>query len=219
MVIGLDSANRAIQSFRISIVLIVSQFKSVYNSCRVKVLSSAGDTKRSSRSPLVAIRRATISGLASCWPAVVRSAPRATACAPTRCPSRSPGSAPSRSYRRSLAGLGHRTESIAGRSLGGACRGRRGRYQPTSRATCVGAWRARSYEGREHPAKPTAARKSWPRWSSMGYWITSFARCSSISGTISLSAFAAFRLMTRSNVVGCSTGRSPGRAPLRILST
>jgi hypothetical protein len=50
MVIGLDSANRAIQSFRISIVLIVSQFKSVYSSCRVKVLSSAGDTKRSSRS-------------------------------------------------------------------------------------------------------------------------------------------------------------------------
>src|SRR5437899_8978039 len=73
MVIGLDSANRAIQSFRISIVLIVSQFKSVYSSCRVKVLSSAGDTKRSSRSPLVAIRRATISGRASCWPAVVRS--------------------------------------------------------------------------------------------------------------------------------------------------
>src|SRR4029450_8686926 len=25
---------------------------------------------------------------------------------------------------------------------------------------------ARSYEGIEHPAKPTAARRSWPRWSS-----------------------------------------------------
>src|SRR3989442_1041141 len=29
------------------------------------------------------------------------------------------------------------------------------------------AWSARSYEGMEHPAKPTAARRSWPRWSSM----------------------------------------------------
>src|SRR6266849_1336887 len=28
------------------------------------------------------------------------------------------------------------------------------------------AWSARSYEGMEHPAKPTAARRSWPRWSS-----------------------------------------------------
>jgi hypothetical protein len=27
---------------------------------------------------------------------------------------------------------------------------------------------ARSYEGIEQPAKPTAARRSWPRWSSMG---------------------------------------------------
>src|SRR5215510_15359053 len=29
------------------------------------------------------------------------------------------------------------------------------------------AWSARSYEGSEHPEKPTAARRSWPRWSSM----------------------------------------------------
>src|SRR6058998_831829 len=29
------------------------------------------------------------------------------------------------------------------------------------------AWRARSYEGIEHPAKPTAARRSWPRCSIM----------------------------------------------------
>ena len=33
------------------------------------------------------------------------------------------------------------------------------------------------------------------------------------------SAFAAFRLITNSNVVGCSTGISAGLAPLRILST
>ena len=30
------------------------------------------------------------------------------------------------------------------------------------------AQRARSYEGRGHPAKPTAARRSWPRWSITG---------------------------------------------------
>ena len=32
-------------------------------------------------------------------------------------------------------------------------------------------------------------------------------------------SFAAFRLMTSSNFVGCSTGNSAGFAPLRILST
>ena len=33
------------------------------------------------------------------------------------------------------------------------------------------------------------------------------------------SAFAVFRLITSSNLVGCSTGRSAGFAPLKILST
>jgi hypothetical protein len=32
-------------------------------------------------------------------------------------------------------------------------------------------------------------------------------------------SLAVLRLMTSSNLVGCSTGRSPGLAPLRILST
>jgi hypothetical protein len=32
-------------------------------------------------------------------------------------------------------------------------------------------------------------------------------------------AFAVFKLMTSSNFVGCSPGRSPGFVPLRILST
>jgi hypothetical protein len=31
------------------------------------------------------------------------------------------------------------------------------------------AQRARSYDGRGSPAKPSAARRSWPRWSSTGY--------------------------------------------------
>ena len=60
--------------------------------------------------------------------------PRATACVPIRSRSRSSASAPSRSCRRSPASLGHRTESIADRSLGGASRPRRALSQTRSRA-------------------------------------------------------------------------------------
>src|SRR5262245_46450506 len=51
------------------------------------------------------------------------------------------------------------------------------------------------------------------------YWITSSARSSNDGGITRPSAFAVLRLITSSNFVGCSTGRSPGLAPLRILST
>src|SRR5262249_17382470 len=51
------------------------------------------------------------------------------------------------------------------------------------------------------------------------YWITSSARSDSDGGIVRPSALAVLRLMTSSNVVGCSTGRSSGLAPLRILST
>jgi hypothetical protein len=49
--------------------------------------------------------------------------------------------------------------------------------------------------------------------------ITSSARASSLSGTSRPSALAVLRLMTNSNFVGRSTGRSPAFSPLRILST
>src|SRR6266516_2650328 len=49
--------------------------------------------------------------------------------------------------------------------------------------------------------------------------ITSSARASSIGGTSRPSALAVLRLITNSNLVGCSTGRSAGLAPLKILST
>jgi hypothetical protein len=49
--------------------------------------------------------------------------------------------------------------------------------------------------------------------------ITSSARASSVGGTSRPSAFAGIRLMARSNLVGCSTGMSPGLAPRRIRST
>jgi hypothetical protein len=51
------------------------------------------------------------------------------------------------------------------------------------------------------------------------YSITSSARASSVGGTSRPSAFAVVKLMTRSNLVGCSTGRSAGLAPRKILST
>jgi hypothetical protein len=47
--------------------------------------------------------------------------------------------------------------------------------------------------------------------------ITSSASASSLSGIWRPSALAVLRLMTSSNLVGCSTGRSPGLVPLRIL--
>src|SRR5262249_55612244 len=49
--------------------------------------------------------------------------------------------------------------------------------------------------------------------------ITSLAMASSVTGTSRPSAFAALRLMTSSNLVGCSTGISAGLSPFRILST
>ena len=40
-----------------------------------------------------------------------------------------------------------------------------------------------------------------------------------VCGIVKPSAFAVLRLITSSNFVGCSTGRSPGFAPFKILST
>src|SRR6185369_868034 len=49
--------------------------------------------------------------------------------------------------------------------------------------------------------------------------MTSSARASSLSGTSTPIAFADLRLITSSNLVGCSTGSSAGFVPLRIMST
>src|SRR6516164_7318747 len=51
------------------------------------------------------------------------------------------------------------------------------------------------------------------------YSMTSSATARSCGGNVSLSAFAVLRLRTRSNLIGCSIGRSPGFAPARILAT
>src|SRR5262249_39301325 len=49
--------------------------------------------------------------------------------------------------------------------------------------------------------------------------ITSSARASTEGGIVRPRALAVLRLMTSSNFVGCSTGKSAGLAPFRILST
>ncbi len=49
--------------------------------------------------------------------------------------------------------------------------------------------------------------------------ITSSARVRRLGGISRPSAFAVFKLITSSYLVGCSTGRSAGFAPLKILST
>ena len=48
--------------------------------------------------------------------------------------------------------------------------------------------------------------------------ITSSASASSLSGTVRPSTLAVFRLIISSNLVGCSTGMSPGFSPCRIMS-
>jgi hypothetical protein len=53
----------------------------------------------------------------------------------------------------------------------------------------------------------------------MIYSITVSARSRNDSGIVRPRALAVFRLTTSSNLVGCSTGRSAGLPPLRILST
>jgi hypothetical protein len=146
-------------------------------------------------------------------------ASRARASAPTRCPSRSWASAPSQSRRRSPASRARRIESIAGRSPGGASRQPRARCLPRSRVMC-GAPRERGY------TMVWEARRSRGLLSGAGrvgrardYSIMWSARPSTDGGMVSPSALAVLRLTTRSNLVGCSTGRSAGLAPLRILAT
>jgi hypothetical protein len=51
------------------------------------------------------------------------------------------------------------------------------------------------------------------------YLITASAWKRRLGGMVRPSASAVFRLMISSNFVGCSTGKSAGLAPLRILST
>src|SRR5262245_49149976 len=85
------------------------------------------------------------------------------------------------------------------------------------------------------PLSPVATQHSLPsgRYSLLGpdfhrldrasfawrtHSITSSARASSVGGTSRPRAFAVLILMISSNLVGCSTGKSAGLAPRKILS-
>src|SRR5262249_3499360 len=67
---------------------------------------------------------------------------------------------------------------------------------------------------RERPGHRRAAEKT--NELAPPHSITSSARASSEGGTVRPSALAVLRLTASSNVVGCSTGRSAGLAPLRM---
>src|SRR5262245_35953126 len=86
------------------------------------------------------------------------------------------------------------------------------------------------------PLSPVATQHSLPsgRYSLLGpvfhrldrtsfawrtHSITSSARASRVGGMSRPSPFAVARLITNSNFVGSSTGKSPGLTPLRILPT
>src|SRR5262244_1423827 len=51
------------------------------------------------------------------------------------------------------------------------------------------------------------------------HFMTVSALANTFGGMVRPICFAAFRLMMNSNFFGCSTGRSAGLAPFRILST
>src|SRR5262249_31354404 len=70
---------------------------------------------------------------------------------------------------------------------------------------------------RERPRSRRAAQQRDER--APFHSITSVARSRNDSGIVNPKVFVVVRLRTRSNFVGCSTGRSAGFAPRRILST
>src|SRR4029450_5789088 len=84
----------------------------------------------------------------------------------------------------------------------------------------VGPGAVKRATGRRHRAPGEAERRDEESAALVehAYWITWSARSSSVCGIVRPSALAVFKLMTRSNFVGCSTGRSPG-LPFRIRST
>jgi hypothetical protein len=70
-----------------------------------------------------------------------------------------------------------------------------------------------------HAKQPPACLKRAISGRLPGHSITAFASASTLSGISRPIAFAVLTLMTSSNLVGCSTGRSAGFAPFAILST
>src|SRR5262245_45614675 len=77
--------------------------------------------------------------------------------------------------------------------------------------------RGNNQQCRERPCRAGASEQGDER--APLHSITSSARAMSVGGTSRPSAFAVLALIISSKRVGCSTGKSDGRDPLRILST
>jgi hypothetical protein len=56
-------------------------------------------------------------------------------------------------------------------------------------------------------------------WAAVQFSMIRSARVSTDAGIVRPRAFAVFKLITNSNLLGCSTGNSAGLAPFNILST
>jgi hypothetical protein len=89
---------------------------------------------------------------------------------------------------------------------------------PTSRQLMSALPLKRPYSGRWCTSQQCAT-ELMHRSKILAYSITSSAVASSVWGIVRPSALAVLRLITSSNLVGCSIGRSAGLAPFMILST
>jgi hypothetical protein len=156
-------------------------------------------------------------------------------------PSRLSGLSPGCTTRwRGHTGLGTRCVFVinleTARALGSPCphAARPRRRRDRIKTQCLLRGRSRRFRNvRDESAHPpiAAPKRTWPqvalvpeaavsnRSKAAPYSITSSARASSVGGTVRPSVFAVVRFMTRSNLVGCSTGMSAGFAPRKILST
>ncbi len=93
------------------------------------------------------------------------------------------------------------------------------RYATIQRALIARLRAARQRRGAQRVVATNAALRSLPT-SLFGYGLGYFGlHVSTVGGTVRPSTLAVVRLTTRSILVGCSTGSSPGHAPRRILST
>src|SRR6478672_2522975 len=82
-------------------------------------------------------------------------------------------------------------------------------------------WSKNGRNAGSRTARSLALAELMPLWAKadIRYSITSSAVSRSFGGTVKPSALAVFRLKVSSNLVGCSTGSSPGFIPFNILST
>src|SRR5262245_21966568 len=108
-----------------------------------------------------------------------------------------------------------RTEPLTEAPDIGRITGRRGRAEKPN-----GGRRRLLRASRERPSKRSRRRAAEQRYEfAAAHSITSSAAACKVRGTVRPSIFAVLRLITSSNLVGCSIGRSEGGVPLRMRAT